>query len=249
VRLPAVAQRSLRRFVEIEGIDRAIVLAAQGFSALFPLLIVVSSTRLGRPPEGIADDLIDRFDLKGDAEAALLRAIPAPEETSGVTAISLIVLVLAATAFTRALQRLYERAWQLPARGMRDSGWGLAWLIVFCAYWSLAVALEGVPGLALALSCLLWLVTPYMLLARRLPWRRLVPQAVLSATGLGGVALWATLFMPSIVATTASQFGAVGVSFAMLTWTLVIGFTLVVAAVLGAAIVDPDGAPAALGDG
>jgi membrane protein len=234
-------RRSLRRFVEIEGVERTIVLSAQAFSALFPMLILVASVQSRDGNSGISDELVDRFELEGASAESVRRAFATPDEVTGSTgALGLFILILSALAFTRALQRLYERAWVLPSLGLRASGWGLLWLALFSGYWALTSVLgEGSTVLSLALGSVLWLVTPYILLARRVRWRRLVPQALLSATGLVAFGSAAVVFMPEVVASSAEQFGVVGVSFALLTWLLGASFTLVAAAALGAAIVEP----------
>ena len=58
-------ERSLRRFVEVEGAQQATVLAAQAFTSLIPFLVVAAAFG---PGEGdIADRINERFDLHGSA--------------------------------------------------------------------------------------------------------------------------------------------------------------------------------------
>jgi membrane protein len=70
-------------------------------------------------------------------------------------------------------------------------------------------------------------------LGRRLPWRRLVLQASLTAVGLVALGIWSAIYMPRAIESSASAYGAIGVAFAMLTWLWGYGIVLVVAAVYG----------------
>ena len=128
------------------------------------------------------------------------------------------MLVLSALAFTRALQRLYVRAWGLEKIGVRGNGWGLLWLLAFAAFGSLEPAIlslfSGIPRLPLARGLhALWLFTPWLLLGRQVHWRRLLPQAVLTSIGLTCLGVAAVIYMPRAVASAAAQFGFIGVAF------------------------------------
>ena len=72
--------------------------------------------------------------------------------------------------------------------------------------------------IARSLTRRLWLITPYLLLGRRLHWLRLLPVAVLSVIGMTGVGIWSVLWMPHTIAASADQFGVIGIGFALLTW-------------------------------
>ena len=97
-------------------------------------------------------------------------------------------------------------------------------------------ATETVVSLAAAGA--LWLMTPYLLLGRRVRPARLAPVAVLTTIGMTGVGIWSAIWMPHTFATFSREFGVIGVGFALLTWLVAIGFVLVVAATGGAAITD-----------
>jgi membrane protein len=235
----------VKRFFEIQGIDRSIVLAAQAFTALFPLLIVYASIVPHASGLDFADTLIDRFDLDGAAAESVRQAFAPPDTVqSSVSIVSVIFVVVAALAFTRAFQRIYEEAWRLERRGARDSVWGLAWLGAMVVAYSIGpvitVSLGGLLDSAVTLTTAagLWLLTPYLLLARRLPWRRLVPGALLTATIMTAVGVASAIFVPPSVTSSADQFGIIGVAFALLGWLVVIGFAVTIAATGGAVITE-----------
>jgi membrane protein len=87
--------------------------------------------------------------------------------------------------------------------------------------------------LSLAGAFLLGLMTPHILLGRRLPWRRLLLQAALTAAGLTGLGIWSAIYMPNAIETSAASYGAIGVAFALLTWLWGVGIVLVCSAVYG----------------
>jgi membrane protein len=60
-----IARDWLRRFVAVQGIDRAMAIGAQAYTALIPLLIVYSSLLPRSDNEDFADVLIRRFELSG----------------------------------------------------------------------------------------------------------------------------------------------------------------------------------------
>lgn len=239
-----VAGRSAQRFFVLEGFDRAMALAGQGFAALLPLLIVIGAISPASG-EDAADEIIKRLELTGDAAQVVRDAVAQPAAIQdGISGLSILILVLSALAFTRALQRLYVRAWGLEKLGVRANVWGLLWLAVFSAYWSLQPAivslLDGVAAstVSLALGCALWLFTPWILVARQIPWRRLLPQAILTAGGLTILGVCSVVYMPTAVASAAAQFGFIGVAFALLSWLFLAAMVLVATAAIGATVVE-----------
>jgi membrane protein len=154
--------------------------------------------------------------------------------------LSVALVVFSSLAFTRALQRTYELTWDLERRGVKGTGWGVAWLATFALYWSLAPLIHGLLSgraeqlVAVGGSFGLWLVTPYLLLSRRVPWRRLVPQAGLTALGMTLLGVFAVIYTPHAMSTAASEFGGIGCAFTLLSLLWAAGFVLVVAAALGA---------------
>jgi membrane protein len=218
-------------------IDRSLALGAQAFGALIPLLIVIEAAQPGKT--SLADDLIDRFNLSGAAADSLRAAFATPTDQVTTTGLSVILLIVSTLSFTRRLQRLYEESWSLPTRGLKGTGWGLAWIAVFALYVTLHPALDntfnGIGSLILSLAGALFvgLFTPYLLLGRRIEWHRLLLQASLTAVGLTALGIWTAVYMPKAIGSSAAAYGAIGVAFALLTWLWGLAIVLVVAAVYG----------------
>lgn len=187
----------------------------------------------------VAAGLIDRFDLEGEAAEAVRDAFEVGSAGSTVTATGVVFLIVSVLSFTRRLQRLYEATWELPARGMRGTGAGLLWIAFFAVYMTVQPDLDGLFDrfgrllLSFAGVFLLGLLTPYLLLGRRLRARRLLPQAGLTAVGMTALAIWSAIYMPPAFESSAAAYGAIGVAFALLTWLWGLGMVLVAAAVYG----------------
>ncbi len=251
MRLPAIPAglfdfgvRTLRRFVEIEGAQQATVLAAQAFTSLVPFLVVAAA--LGPGEDDLSERIVDRFGLDGSAAESVHALFNDKAEVeSAVTWVAIVIVVLATLSFTRAMQRMFQRAYRVEAGGLRDMWRGLAWLSGFGAWIVLSSPLrdelEELAGLVLAvgisgvLGLALWLWTPLVLLGGR-DWRRLLPGAAVSA-GLGalfGVA--SSIYIPILMTWSADRYGLIGVAFSLQSWLLVIGFVAVVGAVSGAVV-------------
>ncbi len=249
MRLPAIplgvadfGLRSLRRFFDIEGPQHATVIAAQAFTSLIPFLVVASA--VGPGDKDLADRIIERFSLDGSS-ARSVRSLfaSAGEVESAVTWVGVVILILATLSFTRATQRMFQRAYGTTAKGPRDIWRGLAWLAGFAAWVTVSSplrdTLEDVGGLLVALTAsgviglVLWLWTPAILLGVS-DWRRLLPGAIVSGI-LGAIASVASgIYIPILLEWSADKYGLIGIAFSLQSWLLVMAFVVVIGAVVGA---------------
>jgi len=233
----------LESFVALQGFDRAVALAGQAFTALIPLLIVYSALTSKASGRDFAETIIDAFGLKGASAESVQQAFAPPTSVeSSVSIFGVLLLIFSALAFTRALQRLYQLAWNQTSLGMRAAKWGLIWLGVIVLWLTARPILigwsHGLTELVLSIAAggLVWLITPYVLLGRRISWVRLAPTAVLTGFGMTVLAACSAIWLPHSVASSAEQFGTIGVAFALLSWLVGYGVVLVVAASGGAVI-------------
>ena len=242
--IPDFARTFVRRVIDMEGVDRAIVLAAQAFTALFPLLIVYGSLQAGSGGSETARKLIERFDLDESSAETVRTLFESGAEDTQFQLIGVLLVFFSALAFTRAAQRLYERAWQLPRAGLRGSGWGIIWLVAMLGWLSVQPVLSGdldgplAVTASLASGCLVWLATPYLLLGRRIGWKRLAPGAILTAIAMTAVGVGSAIAMPRVLTEGAEEFGTIGVAFALISWLTVLAFALMVAAAGGAVLAE-----------
>jgi membrane protein len=241
-----LVERAIRRFFEIEGSVQATVLAAQAFTSLIPFLVVVAAFAPGSGD--LADRLVERFDLTGASARSIEQLFASSGETqSAVTWISIVILVLSALSFTRALQRIFQRAYGYASAGVRDIPRGFWWMASFAAWVVISSPVKGVlqdfGGLIVAVAVstatgfVLWLVTPMLLLGER-DWRRLVPGAL--SSGLLGALLGvaSSIYVPIAMTWSADRYGLIGVAFALQSWLLVAAFIVVIGAVVGATVVE-----------
>ncbi len=248
MKLPAIPRgvadfglRAARRFLDIEGTQQATVLAAQAFTSLIPFMVVAAAFG---PGGDIADRIVERFDLSGSAARSVNQLFNSAGETqSAITWVSIVILILAALSFTRAMQRTFQRAYGVEPGDWRDFGRGLVWLAGF-ALWvtvssPLRNELDDVGGIVLALALstcagfVLWLWTPATLLVG-IEWRRLVPGALVS--GVLGVVLSVAsgIYVPILMTWSADRYGLIGIAFSIQSWLLVLSFVIVIGAVVGA---------------
>jgi membrane protein len=246
------AAKLLRRFLDIEGSLQATVLAAQAFTSLIPFMVVAAAFAPGSAD--LADRIVERFDLSGASERSVNQLFASAGETeSAVTWVSMVILVLSALSFTRALQRVFQRAYGRQPDAVSDAWRGLGWVLALVAWLVVSSPLkgdlEGIGGIvfAVALSTVtgfvLWLGTPMLLLGER-DWQRLAPGALVSGVlgALLGVA--SSIYIPIAMDWSAERYGLIGIAFALQSWLLVLSFVIVIGAVVGAVVMEHYGAPA-----
>ncbi|MFF0739691.1 YhjD/YihY/BrkB family envelope integrity protein [Streptomyces sp. NPDC004111] len=236
VRARPLPVRVLRQLAAVNILDLATRLAAQAFLAALPMLIAVASFCPPALRQELRRSLRSLFG-SGAAEAAQLDRVYAggPQALHSWGAVSVLVALLSATAFSRALQRLCERCWHLPSSGMRILLWRWAlWLLV----WLTALFFQGLlhdgfgagPWLGVVLqivvAVLMWWWTQHLLLAGRVPWRPLLPGALLTGGGAVAFSQLAALWLPLALRRSVERYGPLGSVFTLLSW-LILFFTIV----------------------
>ena len=240
------AERAVRRFFDIEGSVQSTVLAAQAFTSLIPFMVVVAAFAPGNGD--LADRLVDRFDLSGASARSVQQLFASSGETkSAVTWISIVILLLSALSFTRALQRVFQRAYGYDKGGVRDIPRGLGWIVALIAWLIVSSPLKGsledVGGVVFAvalssvLGFVLWLGTPMLLLGER-DWRHLAPGALSSALLAVALSIASGIYVPLVMTWSADRYGLIGIAFALQSWLLVAAFVVVIGAVVGATVVE-----------
>jgi membrane protein len=232
-------ERILGRLTEMQFIDRGLVVGAQAFSALIPLLIVVSSLT---PHNGrsFADDVVHRFGLSGHGAQAVRSAFTGTGGGTTLSVVGVLVVVFSSLSFARRMQRIFELSWDLPRLGVRyGTIHCLRWLLLLSFWLALHPILHGLLhgtiGLAFSVAgaFALWLATPYMLLAGRIAWRALFLQAGLTAIGMTAVEIGSAIYIPRQIDKSAAEYGAIGVAFTLLSVLWAMGFVVVISAALG----------------
>jgi len=242
----------IERLVAVGFIQSGVVLAAQTFLALFPLLIAVVALAPAAMGTSIAGSLRTRFGISGSTDEMVDNLVDSRTDLrGGITVFGAIVVLAAATSFTRALQRVYELSWGLPRMGIRGTARGLIWLLGFVAYLVListavrvgtGVAATVVRTVLLVTSAiLLWWWTPYVLLSGRVRARALLPSGLLTATVMLVVGRVSNVVVPRTIRNNERHFGTIGVVFAVESWLVVVACALVGTVVVSAVVAQAGG--------
>ncbi|WP_250400364.1 YhjD/YihY/BrkB family envelope integrity protein [Streptomyces cellostaticus] len=235
------------RMVSVNIFDSGTRLAAQCFLTAVPLLFVVAAYAPSSVRRQLAESVRAVFGLTGPANAELVKVF---EPTSGnlreaTGIVGGLMVLLSATAVSRAMQRLCKRAWEIPRAGTRIAPWRwLAWL----ALWLGVLVLQGpvrdgfgvgvwlgVP-FTLLTQVGLWWWTQHLLLGGLVGWKPLLPGAVLTAIVLTVLAMTARLYMPRALNRALAEYGAAGSVFVLLSWLIVVCVAGAVSISVGAVV-------------
>jgi membrane protein len=245
--------RILGRLVEVRFLDRTVILAAQAFSAILPLFIVVSTISPHPGGDSPGAFLARRLGLTADDVSSLQVAVaPPPSARASIGVLGVVLAVLTATSFARALQRSYELAWRLPRAGLRAAWRALALVIGLALYVELLFLfgrlVRGVPAgtlledlVTLAGACALWTGSGWILLGGRVRLRLLAAGGLLTAVGFAVLRRLSAFYLPTLVIGNQQQFGLLGVAFTLFSWLSACAFVIVVATVVGAVLAEDPG--------
>ncbi|MEV0799493.1 YhjD/YihY/BrkB family envelope integrity protein [Kribbella sp. NPDC050281] len=242
----SVVWRIVVAAIEIRFYDRALTLAGQAFIALIPLLVVLATWFSSSDSLAVGDWLIERFSLTGpsaDAVQSLFGRPPA--DSGGLTFLSVITVLVSASSFARSVQRTYELAWNLPARGLRRTVNGIEGafllLIALILLGYLASLADQLPvGLLITVIAQIctavpgWWLASWLLLSRRVSWRLLLPGAVVSAVAQVVVTSAGAVYVPHLIERNTERYGVIGVAIALISWLVVLALVIVGSAVVGA---------------
>ncbi|WP_436771370.1 YhjD/YihY/BrkB family envelope integrity protein, partial [Yinghuangia sp. YIM S09857] len=248
----SVLGRSVARALEIQITDRMMALAAQAFLALMPLVIVVAVAAPDSVSTGLVDAMRTKVGLGNGSTTRNVQTLATSAAETGVTVLGFLLVLLSATSFSRALQRVYERSWRLSPGGLRSAWRPLAWIVGMIAYFVLLgftfkVTHGGGPMTALRMtmaaggSIALWWWTPFVLLSGRVRWRALLPTALATAVGTLALGAVSAKYVPHLLSTNERRYGTIGVAFAIESWLVVLFAVVLGATVLGAVMADTRG--------
>ncbi len=240
---PAFVLRVVNRFQRVAGFDRAIALASSAFTALVPLAIVAGALLPQVDASDTAHAIITRYGLTGGGAQAVQDVLsPTAGTSTSVGVLGVLLLVITVLSFSRGIQRLFERIWELDPLSVRNTGNDLLWILGLAAYvaftWWIRGLLGGghvelVASLVLMPASALFLAwSGRVLTAKRVGWGHFGPFAVVGATMLALCAIAASVYLPHLFSSYASRYGDIGAVLAMISAL----FALMVAVVASAAV-------------
>jgi membrane protein len=238
------AGRCATSFLEMQGIDRAMSISAQAFTSLVPLMLLTSALSRGGS-NGAGAALVHRFHLTGES-ARVAEEVFARPGGSSVGALSVVLLLFSGISFTRRVQRMYLVVWRVPPRagvgGSINAAFGLAALLLEVGLLSsLSSLIRHLPQgnlltypLSILASLVLWTSVPWLLLDRRVHWRRLLPGGALTAVCAAVYSVATSLYMPRLIESYSSRYGLFGVTLSLIGWLLATALIIVSATVVAA---------------
>lgn len=244
-----VVVRTLRSFNRVELFDRSMTIAAQLFTCIFPILILLATWATRRD----ADRIADSASMPEESRVLLEDAVSAAENAAfGV--VGTIVVVVTATGVSRALTRAMAAIWELP-RPKTSLGSVWRWIaVVLSIAFSLLVVrsvgqlVSGVPPdavwpAAVSMVCdfAVAMFVPWVLLAGKIRARLLLPGALIMALVMLAVRPVITAWFPGALETSADHYGSIGVMFTYLALLYSVSFTFMATAILGQVIATDEG--------
>ena len=156
----------------------------------------------------------------------------------------MVLLVIAATSFARALERSLHTIWRTPTVSIKFAWRWLAALVAVVVGLALVVATRIIVGgdgpvpviefiAEVVLWGALWWIASWIVINRRVSLRELLPGSVLAGVGFAVAGLFGRVFLPPLLADSATRFGVLGMAFTYIGWLLVLACILLIAATVG----------------
>jgi membrane protein len=241
------AAATVRRARELDLGSAALVLAAQQLMCTIPLLVVLSAIHPAYGSANFGAQLGRYLGLSTSATHELKAVFARDAQVrSAATTVGLILLALFTLGAAQAHERVYELAWRLDARS--TSAWHrrIRWVAALVGYVALLATAGRLLGtrsprgpfiaVFVPVTVLFYWWSQRTVLAGRIPSRSLVPGALLIAAGATGLLALSPVLVSGQVTSSVREFGAIGVTFVLATWLLILSTLVVIGAVAGAAI-------------
>jgi membrane protein len=246
-----VAISAWRHYQAVDGPLQTALLSLYFMIAVLPALLVMVEY-LERNPAALANHLVHHFGLNAPT-ANLVHGVLAGDRHHelGSALFAVAGALICGVGFGRVLQLVHIRAWGLP-RSSRQTD-QLVYAVVLLALYGLILLLlfqlkeiAGRPSWAdpllapgwVALLVVFFAWAPRVLTHKLIPWRDLVPGAVLTAIGLVVLMLVTSLVGQLWVDLYARDYGGLGVVMAVYFWIALSSGVIVGAASLSPALAD-----------
>ena len=243
----AIAAR--RRFKEMEGSHLALVIAANAFIAVIPLLIIgYAFIEAFNPQRSFGTVLVDRFHLTGPTSGIVAATFTTAKAGKSVAlSIGLISLLITGLDIAGTVGTAYARSFHMSLpRGWRRYARGSVWLVALLAMTSLALTvrywassrpwwfLVVVGPISFAMTLVFYWATPRLVLDLPFGWRDLLPGALIAAVLAGVLNIASTFVLARWFSWYGQAYGSFGVALALMSWVGIVSlFWVAIAAVQG----------------
>jgi membrane protein len=237
----SLAGSFIRQLKVLDFANQAVLFGAGLLVSLLPFVILLGAFASQR----VDDDIALRLGLDRRAAGIVDHLITsAPAAANAATITSLIFVTFGMLAVASSLQQIYEKAFGQDHRGLRDWHRLLAWIVVLC----LVVALESVVGrpvrdgpaggwlaplVTVAIMAPFFWWTMHFLLTGRVPWRRLLPSAIITGVFYGCLGVFSRFYFSATIISDSKTYGTIGAIFGIMTWLIAIGAVIILGAVAG----------------
>ena len=240
---------SLRRFKQIDGKHLALVITANLFIAVIPLVIIgYSFAEAFNPHRNFGALVVNDLHLTGSTARVVQDTFTNASSGKNVAlSISVISLLITGLDVSATAQVAYARAFSMtPLRGVQKYLRGGAWLILLLAGTGAALTLRsltaGRPAWFVLTAVLVliagefgfFLITPRLLLDLPFAWRDLVPGAAVCTCAAVVVHAVAVFFLRNWFGEYGHAYGGFGVGLALIAFVgIIASFWVWIAAVMG----------------
>lgn len=237
----------LRDFMVNDVTDRAMTLAAQAFTSVLPIVLLLSAM----PHNTWMAHALTNLGINPDDSD--LMSTPTTGSLTLYGIVGVLMTIGGATSLSRALGRMYITIWHLTKLPM--SGWW-RWVVVilivplavaaqgfapqlhglnlfgltFGDYATLGVILEIVATFLIWTT--LWTVLPRALVSSQVPMRILWVYGAVTGLLVTIYLVGSRIFLPHILSETTHHFGTLGIVFVAISWLFFYAYGVVVVAIL-----------------
>lgn len=237
--------------------DRAMTLAAQAFTSVLPIAILLTTLPVGR---GFLDRAMQGFGI--DTARLDIPTVDSAERFGAFGVIGALMVVASATSLSRALGRMYLSAFVVNKLTWR-SWW--RWVVVLVVI-AVAVVVQGIVTpvhqlsitgrtwhgfglvgvllevvLSLVLWWAVWTVIPRLLVSSQVPMRLLAVNGLLTSVALTIYLIGSRIVLPQAMPQTTRQYGTLGLVFVTISWLFFYTCIVVASATIVNTIVTDDG--------
>jgi membrane protein len=238
--------RTAGELVRVQIFDRSMTLAAQAFTSIFPLVIMIGALSGSRARER----LTDLVRLPADSTRLVQEALSG-SRSGAFGVLGSLIVVLSATGLARALARSYRATWSVPGRrnGPAATAWQIGTVLLVVLFLvgvrlltHLADLLPA-PGLAgavvtLLADCGLAVALPRILLGPGVPRDRLLLGGLLFGLMMLAVRAAGAIYLPRALESSTERYGTIGLAFTYIGWLYVLSFCLLLSAILAGVVAD-----------
>jgi membrane protein len=177
--------------------------------------------------------------LSGDAAKTITDATRAAQHARVASSIiGALGLLWTGTGLASSITDAWNQVWHIPGGSLRGRAVGVVWLlgggVLGVAGLAATALVSDSGGLAVigvlcgfVLETVLFLWTSWILPARRISVRAMLPAAIVGGIGFEVLKLVGGFVVPKLVVRSSTLYGTIGVVFALLVWMLVLGYLVV----------------------